>query len=157
MTILFSPHSEGALAMVGYSVDLDTIQDVAAGSDADILPAERDVWKAARVVEKNWWRSFGYGYVMDAIRTRLSKVIKIFYSLYFCLLVTTISLIFQALKEKEVPMVEEILTKTPSGDHRKIVVDIEVAKIASENLTTSEGRDAVETITGVTHDNAEEE
>jgi hypothetical protein len=43
------------------------------------------------------------------------------------------------LKEKEVPMVEEVPTETPSGDHRKIALDIDVAKIASENLTMAEG------------------
>jgi hypothetical protein len=50
-------------------------------------------------------------------------------------------LLFQALKDKGVPMVEEVPTKAPSGDHHEIVVDVEVAKIASENLTTSEGQD----------------
>jgi hypothetical protein len=60
-------------------------------------------------------------------------------------MVTTISLLFQALKQKEVLMVEDVLTETPSGDHHEIAVDIEVTKIASENLTASEGRDAAET------------
>jgi hypothetical protein len=43
------------------------------------------------------------------------------------------------LKEKEILMVDEVLTETPSKDHREIAVDIEVAKIANENLTASEG------------------
>jgi hypothetical protein len=56
------------------------------------------------------------------------------------------------LKEKEDPMVEEVPTETPSGDHRKIAMDVDVAKIASKNLTPSEGRDTAETIASVTHD-----
>jgi hypothetical protein len=49
---------EGALAMAGDSVDLDTIQDAATVSDADILPTEKDVQRAACTIAKNWWRSF---------------------------------------------------------------------------------------------------
>jgi hypothetical protein len=131
---------EGALAMVDDSVDLDAIQDVVAASGADILPVERDVWRAAHAVAQNWWRCFGCDYVLDAL-------------VYFYLIVTTISLLFQLLKEK----VEEVPIDTPSGEYREIAVDVEVAKIASENLTTSEGQDATETVAGVTHDDAEQE
>jgi hypothetical protein len=35
-----------------------------------------------RAVAKNWWWSFGYDYVLDAIRTRLREVIS---SILFCL------------------------------------------------------------------------
>jgi hypothetical protein len=73
---------EGALAMAGDSIDLNAIQDVVATSGADILPADRDVRNATRTVAKNWCRSFGYDYVLDAIRTRLRKVID---SILFCL------------------------------------------------------------------------
>jgi hypothetical protein len=40
---------EGAIAMVEDSVDLDAVQGTAAKSGADILPAEHDIWRAARV------------------------------------------------------------------------------------------------------------
>jgi hypothetical protein len=62
---------------------------------------------------------------------------------------------FQLLKVKEGPIVEEVPTETPSRNHCEIAVDVEVTKIASMNLTTSEGQDAIETITGTTHDDAE--
>jgi hypothetical protein len=148
---------EGALTMAGDSVDLDAIQDATASSGANILPMERDVWRAARAVAKNWWRSFGYDYVLDAIRTRLHEVIISLYFVYFCLIATTILLLFQVLKEKEILMVEEVPTKTPSGDHLETTMDVEVAKIVSENLTASEGRHAVETVAGVTRGDAGEE
>jgi hypothetical protein len=41
------------------------------------------VRRAARVVVKNWWCSFGYDYVLDAIRARLHEVIaSILFSLF---------------------------------------------------------------------------
>jgi hypothetical protein len=58
---------KGALIMVGESIDLDALQDAAADSGADILHAEHDVQKC--------WHSFGYDYVLDAIRTGLHEVI----------------------------------------------------------------------------------
>jgi hypothetical protein len=67
---------EGALVMAGNSVDLDAIQDAVVASGANILPVKRDVWRAACAVAKNWWHSFGYDYVLDAIRTRLREVIS---------------------------------------------------------------------------------
>jgi hypothetical protein len=73
------------------------------------------------------------------------------------LIVTTISLLFQVLKEKEVPMVEQVPTEAPSGDHHEIAVDVEVAKFKSGDLIASEGRDAAETTAGATHDDAKEE
>jgi hypothetical protein len=66
---------EGALIMAGSSVDLDALQDAAAASGVDILPAERDVRRAARMVSKKWWCSFGYNYVLDAIHARLCEVV----------------------------------------------------------------------------------
>jgi hypothetical protein len=64
---------------------------------------------------------------------------------------------FQALKEKETLVVEEVPAETPSRDHHEIVVDVEVAKIASENLTTSEGQDAAKIVAGTTPDDVEQE
>jgi hypothetical protein len=148
---------KGPLAMAGDSVDLDGIQDVDAARGANILPAERHVWKAAHVVAKNWWRPFGCDYVLDAIRTRLRKVIN---DILFCLFLLDCYNYFVALsgiERKKVLMVEEVLTNTPFGDHHKIDVDIEVAKIVSNNLAASEGRDATKTVAGATHDDAEEE
>jgi hypothetical protein len=43
---------EGTLVMAGDSVDFDGLQTTAAESEADILPANRDVRGAARVVSK---------------------------------------------------------------------------------------------------------
>jgi hypothetical protein len=54
-------------------------------------------------------------------------------------------------------MAEEVPVETLSGDHRKIAVDVEITKIASENLTTSEGQDVAEVIASMTHDNAGQE
>jgi hypothetical protein len=73
------------------------------------------------------------------------------------LIVTSVLLHFQALKEKEDPVVDDAPVEAPSRDHRKISVDVEVAKITNENLTTSECQDAVETIASVTPDGAEQE
>jgi hypothetical protein len=61
------------------------------------------------------------------------------------------------LKYKEGPVAEEVPAKTLSGDHREIAMDIEITKIASENLTTSEGQDVAEVFTSMTHDNAGQE
>jgi hypothetical protein len=47
---------------------------VAAYSRADILLMEWNVQKAARTVLKKWWRSFGYDYVLAAIRAKLLEV-----------------------------------------------------------------------------------
>jgi hypothetical protein len=66
---------EGALAMASDSVDLEAMQDAAVSSGADILPVGRDVRRAAHVVVKNWWRSFGYNYVLAAIHAKHEKVL----------------------------------------------------------------------------------
>jgi hypothetical protein len=59
------------------------------------------------------------------------------------------------LKEKEDPVADDAPAETPSRDPREIVVDVEVAKTADENLTMSEGHDAAKTVVGVTSDGAE--
>jgi hypothetical protein len=72
---------EGALAMVGDYIDLEAMRDAALSSGADILPIGRDVRRASRVVVKNWWRSFGYNYVLAAIRANHEK--KPLFSFFF--------------------------------------------------------------------------
>jgi hypothetical protein len=61
-----------------------------------------------------------------------------------------------ALKEREDLTVGDVPAETPSWDHCEIAVDVEVAKITSENLTTSEGQDAAETAAEETPDDAEQ-
>jgi hypothetical protein len=65
---------EGALVMAGDFFDLDAFEDVAAESGPDILPADRDVRRAACAVSKKWWHPFSYNYVLAAIRTKLREV-----------------------------------------------------------------------------------
>jgi hypothetical protein len=65
---------KGILIMAGQFVDLGAMQDTTAASKADILPAERDVWRDAHTVSKKWWRSFGYNYVLGAICKKLREV-----------------------------------------------------------------------------------
>jgi hypothetical protein len=45
---------EGALVMVGESIDLNTLQDAAAVSRPDIFPIDQDVRRAAHGVSKKW-------------------------------------------------------------------------------------------------------
>jgi hypothetical protein len=54
--------------------------------------------------------------------------------LCFDLIVTTMALHFQALKEKEDLVVEDAPAGTRPGDRHEIAVDVEVMKIAYENL-----------------------
>jgi hypothetical protein len=68
--------------MVGDSFDLEAMQDAAVSSGADILPIGQDVRRAARAVVKNWWHSFGYNYVLEAIRTKHEKVLAYLYFLF---------------------------------------------------------------------------
>jgi hypothetical protein len=77
--------------------------------------------------------------------------------LYFNLIVTTVVLCFQAWKEKEDQMVENVPAETPSGDHHEGALYVEVTRIASENLTMSGGQGATETVAGVAPDGAEQE
>jgi hypothetical protein len=65
---------EGTLMMASQSVDLGALQDAAAVSKADILPMEWDVRRATHTVSKKWWHSFGYDYVLCAIRAKLLEV-----------------------------------------------------------------------------------
>jgi hypothetical protein len=66
---------EGALVMVGDSIDLDALQSAADESGADILPAEHNVRRVVWAVLKKWWCSFGYDYVLAAIRATHKKVL----------------------------------------------------------------------------------
>jgi hypothetical protein len=66
---------DGTLMIAGDSVDLAALQTVTIDSEADILHMGRDVQKVARAVSKKWWRSFGYDFVLAAIRAKLSEVI----------------------------------------------------------------------------------
>jgi hypothetical protein len=66
---------EGAIVVAGLSVDLVALQDATATSGVDILPAEHNVRWVARAVSKKWWCSFGYDYVLDAIRAKLHEVV----------------------------------------------------------------------------------
>jgi chromosome segregation ATPase len=43
-------------------------------SGADILPTEKDVWRVACSASKNWWRSFGYDYLLVAIQAKFHEV-----------------------------------------------------------------------------------
>jgi hypothetical protein len=65
---------KGTLMMAGESIDLGALQDAASISEADILPMDRDVRRAACAVSKKWWRSFGYDYVLGAIHAKLHEV-----------------------------------------------------------------------------------
>jgi hypothetical protein len=58
---------EGTLVMAGDSIDLAALQTVAVDRGVDILPEEQDVRRAARVILRKWWRSFGYNYVLATI------------------------------------------------------------------------------------------
>jgi hypothetical protein len=66
---------KGTLVMVEESVDLVALQTVAAETGADILPVGWEVRKVAWAVTKHWWSSFGYDYVLAAIRAKFHEVI----------------------------------------------------------------------------------
>jgi hypothetical protein len=66
---------EGAVVMAGDSVDLDALQSTAAESGADLLPTERDMWRATRALLKKWWRSFSYDNVLTAFCAMHEKVL----------------------------------------------------------------------------------
>jgi hypothetical protein len=61
---------EGTLIMA----DLAALQAITADSVADILPVVQDVGKAARVMLKKWWCSFGYNFVLASIQAWFCKV-----------------------------------------------------------------------------------
>jgi hypothetical protein len=64
---------------------------------------------------------------------------------------------FQASKEKEEKMVENVPIETPSEDHPEMDVNPEIVKIASQNLTPSDGQDAAKTIAGGTPNDTDRE
>jgi hypothetical protein len=66
---------EGALAMVEDSIDLDVVRGSTAKSGADVFPAGHNVRSVMRAVSQKWWRSFGYDYVLAAIRANHEKVL----------------------------------------------------------------------------------
>jgi hypothetical protein len=73
--IFISVVVEGALLMVGDSVDLDALKTVATDIRVDILPAGRDVRNIMWAVSRKWWCSFGYDYVLATIQAKFSEVI----------------------------------------------------------------------------------
>jgi hypothetical protein len=73
------------------------------------------------------------------------------------LVITTTALRFQALKEKEEEMVENAPMETPSRDHPKAIVDLEIMKIASQNLTMFDGQGATKAVIGVTPNDTDQE
>jgi hypothetical protein len=134
---------EGALVMAGDFIDLDALQNFAAGSGADILPTEHDVHRAACAVSKKLWHSI-YDYVLAAIRAKFHEVTVTCDSLYFDLMIMTLLPFQTLLKEKEVT--EDVHINITSQDHPEGDVYLEVVKIASENVTTSDGLGAAETV-----------
>jgi hypothetical protein len=74
---------------------------------------------------------------------------------YFNLEITTLLLPFQTLKEKE--MIENTLVGASSEDHPEGAMDLKVTRIVSENLMTSDGLGAVETIPRVTSNGSNQE
>jgi hypothetical protein len=50
-----------------------------------------------------------------------------------------------------------VLPRPPSGDHREGAVNVEITRIESENLTTSDGQGVAETVTSVAPDGTEQE
>jgi hypothetical protein len=63
--------------------------------------------------------------------------------------------LFQKLKEQE--MIANAPIGASSEDHPKVVVDLKIARIASENLMTSKGLSATETIPRETSDGADQQ
>jgi hypothetical protein len=95
--------------------------------------------------------------VLDANRTRLCEVITTFDFSCFDLIVTTMVLRFQALKEKEDSVVEMLPPRPLPEILHEIAVDVEVANITNENLATSEGQDAAETVSSAAPNDTEQE
>jgi hypothetical protein len=69
--------------------------------------------------------------------------------------VTTLLLLFQKLKEKE--MIENAPIEASSEDHPEGVVDLEVVRITSENVATSDALGATETVPSETSDGTNQE
>jgi hypothetical protein len=66
---------EGTVVMAKDSIDLATLQTVAADNGSDILPMEWDVSRAMHTVLKKSWRSFSYDYELATIQSKLHEVI----------------------------------------------------------------------------------
>jgi hypothetical protein len=79
---------EGALVLAGDSIDPEVVRNAAFEAGADILPATSGVRQAAQAISKKWWWSFGYDYVLSAIRARQAEVLFhlfiYFWSYQFC-------------------------------------------------------------------------
>jgi hypothetical protein len=69
--------------------------------------------------------------------------------------VTTLLLLFHKLKEKE--MIENAPVGASSKENPEGAVDLKVVRIASENVTTSNGLGATETVPRETSDDAYQE
>jgi hypothetical protein len=70
------------------------------------------------------------------------------------MIMTLVSLFLSLPEEKE--MTEHVHAEATPGGHPEGVVDFEVMKIASENLTTSSGLEGAETISRETPDGADQ-
>jgi hypothetical protein len=72
---------------------------------------------------------------------------------HFSLVITTLMLLFQKLNEKE--MIMNAPVRASFEDLPEVIVDLEVARIASENVTTSYDLGATETVLRETSDDAD--
>jgi hypothetical protein len=66
---------EGPLTMAKDLVDLDVVRGVSIESGVDVLLARHNVRMATHAISKKWWCSFGYDYVLAAIRANHEKVL----------------------------------------------------------------------------------
>jgi hypothetical protein len=66
---------EGPLTMAKDLVDLDVVRGVSIESRVDVLPAGHNVQMATHAISKKLWCSFGYDYVLAAIRANHEKVL----------------------------------------------------------------------------------
>jgi hypothetical protein len=74
---------------------------------------------------------------------------------HFGLVVTTLMLLFQKLKGNE--MIENAAVGASSKKRLEGAVDLEVTRITSKNVTTSDGLGATENVLGETSDGANHE
>jgi hypothetical protein len=61
------------------SIDPKAVRAAASEADTNISTAASGIQKAARAVLKKWWHSFGYDYVLSAIRAQQMKVFSYFW------------------------------------------------------------------------------
>jgi hypothetical protein len=142
---------EGALAMAGDSVDLDAVWDAAAEIGADVLPAGTDVWRATRAVLREWWHSFGYDYVLSVIHAECEEVLACLRLLFWFLVLTLLLLSLGHAEGKKAT--EDTRVETVPGANPEEMVDADVAKIAKEKQSSSDGFDD----TGIVHDGASDD